>query len=212
MAAVFAFMAFSRTWTVVVWPRARSRSKSGGMITPASIVPSRRSSVRVEEERYMALSLKLPLWLSAATRSRLSSDWLSSTIPSRTLATAGFITEPNNSSWKMGGRTSDMMIRRSRLIWFSSFCTSARRRCDINPASQDPMTSDLELHSAHPPPAQTKEQRPGDTHRADLVPDRGPAPTLQKRIAHDFDVVAGPDEVRQPSQTYRNVAEGEHQP
>src|SRR6476659_1330990 len=121
-------------------------------------------------------------------------------MPRLTLPTDGFITDPNSISCRIGGSTSDMMMRRSRLIWFSSFWTSARSRCEKRRFIQAAIVSDLQLHRAHLAPRQHEEQPADHADRQHLVPGRRPAAALQEDVPDDLDVVARPDQVGEPAQ------------
>src|ERR1044072_7840658 len=70
----------------------------------------------------------------------------------------------------------------------------------------------LDLHATFVEP------REGEEHRADqgddqlLQPNRGPSTSLQKRVSDDLDVVATPNQMRQPSYRSRYVLDRIKQP
>src|SRR6266478_2512192 len=63
----------------------------------------------------------------------------------------------------------------------------------------------LQLHPPQFSPGQHVEQPSDRAYARDPRPHGGPAAALQQRVADDFDVVAAPDDVRDPADAYRMV-------
>src|SRR5262245_37701015 len=126
-------------------------------------------------------------------------------MPSLRFETVGLSAKPNNVSWRIGGRTSEMARRRSWRIWANSFVISARTRRSAG----HPLC--MQLHPAHAAPCDAVEHAPDEPDDRDLPADRRPAAALQECVAHDFDVIAPPDEVRDPPEPHRDVLDRKDQ-
>src|SRR5262245_6149474 len=172
------------------------------MTTATSSLPEASASSIAFVVGYEPASRNVRFSVIAETRSRLSAVRLSSRIPSRRFRTSESSAKPKRRIWRVGGTSNDIM---SRGRAGSAEALSARGRRSGPP----PRTSCLHLHAPHRPPRETVIPETQSSHRQHRPPDPGPARSLEKRIAHHDDEVAGLHQARDPSERHRNVLDRE---